>query len=98
MAERRFVKRFLAEAVPAADWSLRRARRHVPRSAAAPFTPDFHREATRRARRATTTLHAYVISKPYAYISLPRALPFHEFNVPKAHFRRLALPTRLLHS
>ena len=51
MAVRRLVKRLLAEAVPVASWSLSRDRRHVPRSAAAPLTPDFHREATQGAPR-----------------------------------------------
>lgn len=54
MAVRRLVKRLLAEAVPMAGWSLGRDRRHVPRSTAAPLTPDFHREAT-QARRASMT-------------------------------------------
>jgi len=51
MAVRRFVKRFLTEAVPMAGWSLGRARRHIPRSTAEPLTPDFHREATQGASR-----------------------------------------------
>lgn len=51
MAVRRFVKRFLTEAVPMAGWSLGRDRRHIPRSTAEPFTPDFHREATQGAPR-----------------------------------------------
>lgn len=51
MAERRFVERFLSKAVPVASWSIGRGRRHVPRSTAAPFTPDFHREATQGATR-----------------------------------------------
>lgn len=51
MAVRRLVKRLLAEAVPMAGWSLSRDRRHVPRSTAAPLTPDFHREATQGAPR-----------------------------------------------
>lgn len=51
MAERRLVKRFLTEAVPMAGWSLGRDRRHIPRSTAEPFTPDFHREATQGAPR-----------------------------------------------
>lgn len=51
MAVRRLVKRLLAEAVPMAGWSLGRDRRHVPRSTAAPLTPDFHREATQGAPR-----------------------------------------------
>lgn len=34
-----------------AGWSLGRDRRHIPRSAAEPFTPDFHREATQGAPR-----------------------------------------------
>lgn len=46
MAVRRLVKGFLTEAVPMAGWSLGRDRRHVPRSTAAPLTPDSHREAT----------------------------------------------------
>lgn len=51
MAVRRLVKRFLTEAVPMAGWSLGRDRRHIPRSTAEPFTPDFHREATQGAPR-----------------------------------------------
>lgn len=51
MAARRLVKHFLIEAVPMAGWSLIRDRRHIPRSAAEPFTPDFHREATQGAPR-----------------------------------------------
>lgn len=51
MAVRRLVKRFLTEAVPMAGWSLGRDRRHIPRSTAEPFTPDFHREASQAARR-----------------------------------------------
>lgn len=51
MAVRRLVERLLAEAVPMAGWSLSRDRRHVPRSTAAPLTPDFHREATQGAPR-----------------------------------------------
>lgn len=49
MAVRRLVKRLLTEAVPMAGWSLGRDRRHIPRSTAEPFTPDFHREATQGA-------------------------------------------------
>lgn len=51
MAVRRLVKRLLTEAVPMAGWSLGRDRRHIPRSTAEPFTPDFHREATQGAPR-----------------------------------------------
>lgn len=51
MAVRRLVKRFLTEAVPMAGWSLGRDRRHIPRSTAEPFTPDFHREAMQGAPR-----------------------------------------------
>lgn len=51
MAVRRFVKHFFTEAVPMAGWSLGRDRRHIPRSTAEPFTPDFHREATQGAPR-----------------------------------------------
>jgi len=61
------VERFLAEAVPVAGWGLGRARRHDPRSTAAPFTPDFHREFT----LGTHILHVYVISEPYTYIVVP---------------------------
>lgn len=70
MAVGRFMKRFLTEAVPMAGWSLGRDRRHDPRSTAAPFTPDFHREAP-QATPHIDTLHAYVISKPYASIAVP---------------------------
>lgn len=45
VAVRWLVKRLLAKAVPMAGWGLVRDRRHVPRSAAEPFTPEFHREA-----------------------------------------------------
>lgn len=60
MAVRGFVKRFLSKAVPVADWSLGRDRRHVPRSTAAPFTPDFHREATQGAPRDDITCLRYL--------------------------------------
>lgn len=52
VAVRWLVKRLLIETMPMAGWSLGRdRRRHVPRSTAAPLTPDFHREATQGAPR-----------------------------------------------
>jgi len=61
MAVRRFVKHFLTEAVPMAGWSLGRDRRHIPRSTAEPFTPDFHREATQGAPRDDDNI---IITRP----------------------------------
>lgn len=73
MAVRGFMKRFLSKAVPVADWSLGRDRRHVPRSTAAPFTPDFHREITLGAPRDHITYLCYfkTVSEHFAARSTP---------------------------
>lgn len=55
MAVRRLVECLLAKSMPMANWSLGRDRRHIPRSTAVPFTPDFHAVNVRRARRVWMT-------------------------------------------